>query len=61
VQTFLFRNVLIIDDFPVLGYPIKPTDTCFRSECRDENCRRRAMSEPFPNELVIEAWKARVG
>jgi len=37
VQTFFFRKVLIIDDLPVLGYPMKPTDICFRSECKEEN------------------------
>lgn len=50
-----------MDDFPVLGPPIKPTEICFLSEWRLENCLRSAMSDPFPNELVILAWKARVG
>ena len=40
---------------------MKPTDICLRSECREENCLRSWISEPLPNELVIEAWKARVG
>lgn len=50
-----------MDDFPVFGYPMKPTDICLRSECKAENCRRREISEPFPKEFVIEAWKASVG
>ena len=37
VQTFFLRNVLMTDDFPVLGYPMRPTETCFLSECRAEN------------------------
>ena len=61
MQTFFFRSVLIIDDLPVLGYPMKPTDTCLRSEWREENCRSSWMSEPFPKEFVMEAWKASVG
>lgn len=50
-----------MDDFPVLGYPINPTDTCLRSECRAENWRRSWIKDPLPNELLMEAWKARVG
>lgn len=37
VHTFFLRKVLIIEDFPVLGYPIRPTEICFRSECKAEN------------------------
>jgi hypothetical protein len=61
VHTFFFRSVLIIDDFPVFGPPISPTDICFLSECRLENCRRSCIREPLPNEFVILAWKAKVG
>jgi hypothetical protein len=51
----------MIEDFPVLGPPISPTEICFLSACREENCRSSWMSEPFPKEFVMEAWKARVG
>lgn len=61
VQTFFFRSVLITDDFPVFGYPMKPTEICFRLECNAENWRSSEINEPFPKELVMEAWKARVG
>lgn len=61
VQTFLFRKVLMIEDFPVLGYPMKPTDICLRSEWSEENWRRSWMREPLPNEFVIDAWNASVG
>ena len=61
VHTFFFRRVLIILDLPVLGYPIKPTEICLRAEWRDENWRRSWIREPLPKELVMEAWKARVG
>jgi hypothetical protein len=61
VATFFFRRVLIMEDLPVLGYPIRPTEICLREACRVENWRRREMSVPLPKELVREAWKARVG
>lgn len=61
LQTFFLRRVLIILDLPVFGYPMSPTETCFRSLCRTENWRSSWMREPFPNEFVMEAWKARVG
>ena len=61
VHTFFFRNVLMIEDLPVLGYPMKPTEICFRSEWRDENWRRREIREPLPKELVMDAWNASVG
>ena len=61
VQTFFFRSVLIMEDFPVFGYPIKPTETCLRSEWREENWRRREMREPLPKEFVMDAWNASVG
>jgi len=51
----------MIEDFPVLGYPINPTEICLRSEWREENCRRSDIRDPLPNEFVIEAWKASVG
>lgn len=40
---------------------MNPTETCCRSECRDENCLRSWIREPLPKELLIEAWNARVG
>ena len=55
VQTFFFRKVLIIDDFPVLGYPMKPTDICLRDECKAENCRNIEMRDPLPKELLMLA------
>jgi len=61
VQTFFFRRVLMMEDLPELGYPIRPTEICFLSLWRVENCRRSWIREPLPKELVIEAWKARVG
>ena len=61
VQTFFFLKVLMMEDFPVFGYPMKPTEICLRLECSEENCRRSAIREPFPNEFVILAWKASVG
>lgn len=27
-------RVLMIEDFPVFGYPMKPTEICFRFECK---------------------------
>lgn len=51
----------MMDDLPVFGYPIKPIEICLRFECRVENCRRRVIRDPLPNEFVSEAWKARVG
>jgi len=51
----------MIDDFPVLGYPIKPTEICFRLECNEENCRSKVIKEPLPKEFVSDAWKASVG
>ena len=40
---------------------MKPTEICFLSEYRVENWRRSWMSEPLPNELLIDAWNAMVG
>lgn len=51
----------MMDDLPVLGYPMKPAEICLRFECSVANWRRRAMREPLPKEFVREAWKARVG
>lgn len=51
----------MIEDFPVLGYPMNPTEICFLSEWREENWRRSEMREPLPKEFVIDAWNARVG
>ena len=51
----------MMEDLPVLGYPMKPTEICLRLECRLENCRRSEMKVPLPKELVRLAWKARVG
>lgn len=61
VVTFEPFKVFMRLDFPTFGYPISPTLICFRSLCRDENCRRRDMSWPLPKELVIEEWNAKVG
>ena len=61
LHTRFLRNVLMMDDFPVLGYPMNPTEICFLFECNEENCRRSVIKEPFPNELVREAWNASVG
>lgn len=61
MATFLPLRVLIIDDLPVLGYPIRPTETCFLSEWSFENCRRRLINDPLPKGLFIEARKAAVG
>lgn len=51
----------MIEDLPVLGYPINPTEICFLSVCSCENCLRSCIREPFPKELVIDAWNAKVG
>lgn len=51
----------MMEDLPVFGPPINPTDICFRSECRLENCRKRVIKDPLPNEFVMLAWKANVG
>lgn len=51
----------MIDDLPVFGPPIKPTEICLRSLCREENCLRSWIREPFPKEFVMLAWNARVG
>lgn len=61
VQTRFFRNVFMMDDLPVFGYPMKPTEICFREEWRVENCRSRVMREPLPKEFVMDAWNASVG
>lgn len=51
----------MMEDLPTLGYPMKPTDICLRSEWRTENWRSSWMREPLPNEWFMEAWKASVG
>ena len=51
----------MIDDFPVLGYPMKPTEICFRLECKEENWRSKVIREPLPKEFVSDAWNASVG
>ena len=61
VQTFFFLSVLMMLDLPVLGYPTKPTEICFLSECKTLNCRSSWIRDPFPNELLMEAWNAIVG
>lgn len=61
VHTFFFFRVLMILDFPTFGYPIKPTDICFLSEWRTENCRSSWIKAPFPKELLIDACIAIVG
>jgi hypothetical protein len=40
---------------------MRPTEICFLSECKTENCRRSWIRDPLPNELLIDAWKAIVG
>ena len=61
LQTTFLRKVFIMEDFPVLGYPMKPTETCFLSEWRIANWRNNAIKEPLPKEFVIDAWNAKVG
>lgn len=61
MHTFFFLRVLMMLDLPTFGYPMKPTEICFLSEWRTENWRSSWMSEPLPNELLIEAWNAIVG
>ena len=51
----------MMDDLPVLGYPMNPTEICFLEAFRVENWRRRVIKLPLPKEFVMEAWKARVG
>lgn len=51
----------MMEDLPVLGYPMNPTEICLREAWREENWRRSEMSEPLPKEFVMEAWNARVG
>lgn len=55
VHTFFRRSVLMMDDLPVFGYPIKPTEICFREACSEENCRSSCIREPLPKEFVILA------
>jgi hypothetical protein len=55
VHTFFLRRVLMIEDFPVFGYPIKPTEICFRELCKEENCRSREIRVPFPKLFVMLA------
>ena len=45
----------MMDDLPVFGYPMKPTEICFRFECREENCRSNVIKEPLPKEFVNDA------
>ena len=61
VQTFFLRRVLMMDDLPVLGYPMNPMEICLRSECSEENWRRSCMRDPLPKEFVMDAWNASVG
>lgn len=49
-QTLPLLSVLITLLFPTFGYPTKPTEICFLSECSCENCLSSCMSEPFPKE-----------
>ena len=55
MQTFFFLSVLMILLFPTFGYPIRPTEICFLSEWRTENCRKSWIKDPFPNELLMDA------
>lgn len=61
MQTFFLRSVLMIEDLPVFGYPMKPTEICFRLLWSDENCLSVLIRLPFPKELVKDAWNARHG
>ena len=51
----------MMEDLPVLGYPMNPTEICFLFACNVENCRNNVMREPFPKEFVMDAWNANVG
>ena len=43
-------------------YPIMPMEISFLSLAwRVENCRRRLIKDPFPKDLLMEAWNARQG
>ena len=59
--TFFAFSVLMMELLPTFGYPINPTEICFLSTCSLPNWRRMLISGPLPKELVMEAWKARVG
>ena len=61
LHTFFLRRVFMMEDFPVLGYPINPTEICFLFECKEENCRSKVIKDPLPNEFVKDAWNANVG
>ena len=41
-----------MEDLPVLGYPMKPTEICLRLLWRAENWRRREIRVPLPKEFV---------
>jgi len=55
LQTTFLRKVFMIEDLPVLGYPIKPTETCFRFEWSIANGRNSAIRDPLPKEFVSDA------
>src|SRR5690349_9897422 len=61
VHTFFWRTVLIMELFPVFGYPMNPTEICFLSAWSLLNWRSNWIKEPLPKELLMLAWKARVG
>ena len=55
LQTRFLRSVLMMLDFPVLGYPMNPTEICFLFECSEENWRSNVIKDPFPKEFVSDA------
>ena len=61
LQTLPFLSVFMTLLLPTLGYPIKPTDICFLSECSCENCRSSWIRDPLPKEWFGDAWNAKVG
>lgn len=61
LQTFFFLNELITDDFPTLGYPIKPTETVFLSLWNLSNYLNNYNNVSLPKYLSTPALKAIVG
>lgn len=50
LQTFFSRRALIIELFPTLGYPIKPTLICRLSAC---NCTKKKFKIRIAIDYVI--------
>ena len=59
--TFFVLRVLMTDDLPTLGYPMKPTEMNFLSLCSRLSCRSRPSRLPLPKGFVTLAWNASVG